>query len=95
MNMFAILIPIVGFDIMSLKFDWEENQSILTFDIKKQEEFMDGVKPQMLDIGYGSPNSIMILNIVGMLLVIYCARLTVLILLSIYTLLTCGLYGCV
>lgn len=43
MMLFEILIPIVMFDIIDSKFDWEEDQSLLKFNSNKHEVLEDRI----------------------------------------------------
>ena len=61
MSMASILIPVLMFDYVELLVDWSE-QSLISFSEYTQYEFESSVESQIMDLGYGSYNSVILLN---------------------------------
>ena len=72
MLLIAIIIPVVGFDVLESFLDWELLNEIYTiFDFEEHELVGERIFSQIVDIGYESFNSIMLLNTIGIVLIIY------------------------
>lgn len=80
MMIIKALFPTIGFDIMDSVLEWED-QSLVEFNFKQHDTIKDKVFNQLVDIGYDSFNSIMILQTLGVIVlfyfiqVLFCAQL--------------------
>ena len=70
MNQFGIILPLLQFDFMDVFIDWEE-QSVIPFNKEALSVYQEEFSPQMQTIGYKSYNSIIILNTIGLMMVLY------------------------
>lgn len=66
----SVMIPTVGFDVLESFFDWE-SQQVIEFNFTRHEVMEDEVFNQLIDVGYDSFNSIMLLQTIGIILFIY------------------------
>ena len=89
MTIIAILIPIVGFDILETYLDWElVNEWRPVFNFDEHNKIDDRIFGQIIDIDYESFNSIMLLNTLGILLIIYVFKVFLSIILKLILMLT-------
>ena len=72
MLLISSLIPTIGFDLLEAFFDWEE-QRVLRFNNDRHDSIKDVYFNQICDLGYDSFNSIMLLQTLAVLLVLYLA----------------------
>ena len=65
-----IYFPILGFDLLEVFINWED--SVLKFDFDGYEDFSENkIQGQVNDIGYDTPNTIITLNTLAFVLVLY------------------------
>lgn len=89
----ATLIPILGFDVLERFLDWE-SQTLIDFDFDRQDSFSnDKIFFQIVEIGYECPNSIILLNTLAVVLLLYVLKFIILAQVSAFVFLTKGKYG--
>lgn len=65
-----IYFPILGFDLLEVFINWED--SVLKFDFDGYDDFSENkIQGQVNDIGYDTPNTIITLNTLAFVLVLY------------------------
>ena len=60
MIMLEAVVPVISFDLLETFFDWE-SQDVLEFNFNKHSIIKEEIFNQLIDIGYDSFNSIMLL----------------------------------
>ena len=84
MTFIQILIPTLNFDILETWLDWEKF-NIIKFDFEGQKLFAQTkMYNQMIEIGYETPNSLILLNTLAIVLLIYVIKFVVLGIVTIY-----------
>ena len=79
-GVFSVILELLMFDYLAAFINWKE-QSVVSFNKDAQKTFEDETLSQMHDVGYGSYNSIQILNTVSIAIFIYMIQLIVYLLL--------------
>lgn len=71
MSAIEVFFPLLGFDLLEVVLDWEKSPLKFDFDGYEaySEEFIYG---QVNDMGYDMPNTILVLNTLAILLLLYC-----------------------
>lgn len=92
MSALEIFFPLLGFDLLELVLNWE--QSPLKFDIEGYEQYADEhIFGQIVDMGYETPNTIIILNTLSILLLVYFIQFLVLVVTWVFVKATENEYG--
>ena len=87
-----IFFPLLGFDMLSLVLDWEN--FFLNFDFDAMDAYTeDNIYFQIQDMGYDSPNSIILLSTLAIVLILYFLQIVFLIFLKIFIHCTENKYG--
>jgi len=80
------------FDVIEVALDWE-SQNVLKFDFDMHERMEETTYAQIVDIGYESHNSILLLNTLAIMTTLYFLQVVVLLIVSFTVFLTSGFYG--
>ena len=86
------LFPTIGFDIMDSVLEWEE-QGVIQFNFEKHDSIKDTVFNQLVDIGYDSFNSIMMLQTLAVIVLFYFFQVFCWTLLKLFVWVTKNKYG--
>ena len=70
MIMLEAVVPVISFDLLETFFDWE-SQDVVEFNFDKHSIIKEEIFNQLVDIGYDSFNSVMLLQTLAVFVILY------------------------